>query len=84
MPPIIGQRYGLGGNDVTQLILATRHEGITLFPVTEWPAHVYVYRILDETLLKQKVFEDHQVETIAWGIIYRSLAEAANCTGDPP
>ena len=78
-PPIIGQRYGLGDNDITQLILATRHQGLTLFPVTEWPAHVYVYRILDDAILSQDFFEGHQVEMIAWGIIFRSLSEAGDC-----
>lgn len=74
-PPLLGQRYGLGDKDITQLIIATRHQGFTLFPVTEWPAHVYVFRILDESLLKQAVFEAHQVEAITWGIIFRSLSD---------
>lgn len=66
-PPIIGQRYGPGDKDITQIILATRHEGVTLFPITEWPAHVYVCRILDDAILSQDVFEEHQVEMITWG-----------------
>ena len=78
-PPITGQRYGLGNNDITQLILATRHQGVTLFPVNEWPAHVYVYRILNEAILRQKTFQAHQVEMITWGIIFRSLREASDC-----
>jgi hypothetical protein len=80
-PNIPGQKYGLGDKDITELILATRHQGVTLFPVTEWPAHVYAFRILDRTFLKQAVFEAHQVEMIAWGIIYRSPAELVNCDG---
>jgi hypothetical protein len=82
-PSIIGKTYGLGGDDITQLILATRHVGVTLFPVTEWPAHVYVYRILDDTILSQDVFDASQIEMIAWGIIYRSLSNAANCADGP-
>lgn len=78
-PPIIGQRYGLGDKEITQLILATRHQGVTLFPVTEWPAHVYVCRILDDAILSQDVFESHQVEMITWGIIFRSLSDAGEC-----
>lgn len=68
-PPLIGQEYGLGEKDITKLILATRHQGVTLFRVTEWPAHVYVYRILDEAILRQEVFEANQVEMIMWGIV---------------
>jgi hypothetical protein len=78
-PPIIGQRYGLGDKDVQQLILAPRHQGVTLFPVNEWPAYVFVYRILDEGMLRQEIFEAHQIELIIWGIIYRSLQEASDC-----
>lgn len=74
-PPVIGQRYGLGDQDITHLILASRHQGVTLFPVTEWPAHVYVYRILDDALFRQEVFEAHQVEMIAWAMIFRSLSD---------
>jgi hypothetical protein len=74
-PAIPGQRYGLGDKEITQLILASRHEGVTLFPVTEWPAHVYVFRILDGALLKQAIFQPHQVEMIAWGMIFRSASE---------
>lgn len=74
-PPLLGQKYGLGDKDISQLILATRHQGDTVFPVTEWPAHVYVFRILDESLLRQEVFEAHQVEMITWAIIFRSLSD---------
>lgn len=78
-PPIIGQRYGLGDRDITQLILATRHQGVTLFPVNEWPAYVYVYRILDEAMLSQDTFDSNQLEMIIWGMIFRSLSEARDC-----
>ena len=78
-PPIIGQSYGLGDKDIGQLILATRHQGVTLFPVNEWPAYVYVYRILDDAILSQSTFEAHQVEMIIWGMIFRSLREASDC-----
>lgn len=74
-PPMIGQKYGLGGEDITQLILATRHQGVTLFPVTEWPAHVFVCRILDEGLLEQEVFEAHQIQMIAWAVILPSPSD---------
>lgn len=53
--------------------------GVTLFPVTEWPAHVYVFRILDESLLKEATFQPDQVEMIAWGIIFRSPSEFSGC-----
>src|SRR5690349_5287861 len=50
-PVLIGQGFGLGSVDITQLIISTRFQGTTLYPVSEWPSHVYVYRILDDTIL---------------------------------
>lgn len=75
-PPLIGQRYGLGGRDITHLIIATRHQGFTLFPITEWPSYVYIFRVLDETIIGETSFTPNQVEMIAWGMIYRMLDEA--------
>jgi len=80
-PPIIGQGFGLGGKDITQLILTTRHQGVTLFPVNEWPAYVYVYRIVDDALLRQETFAADQVALIFWGVIYRSLTDARDDYG---
>ena len=76
-PPLIGQMYGLGGQDITRLILSTRFEGESLFPFKEWPCHVYVARILDDVITKTLVFTLGQVELIAWGTVFRTLDEAA-------
>ena len=75
-PPLIGQNYGLGSQDITNLILSARHEGFSLFPVHEWPCHVYVARILDDTVTERLAFTRSQVEVIAWGMIFRTLDEA--------
>lgn len=75
-PPIIGQKYGLGGKDITHLILSARHEGFSLFQVKEWPCHVYVARILDDTIIRTLSFTQSQVTIIAWGMIFHTLDEA--------
>jgi hypothetical protein len=75
-PPVIGQYYGLGGKDITNLILSARHEGFSLFPVKKWPCHVYIARILDDAIIKTLTFTRDQVEVIAWGMIFRSFDEA--------
>lgn len=75
-PSLIGQNYGLGSQDITNLILSARHEGFSLFPVQEWPCHVYVARILDDTITRTLAFTRSQVEVIAWGMIFRTLHEA--------
>jgi hypothetical protein len=79
-PAIIGQRYGLGDQDITNLIVSARYRGSTLFPVSEWPCHVYIARILDQSIIKKLAFTKDQVELIAWGMIFPT-AEAANAQG---
>jgi hypothetical protein len=68
-PPLIAQYYGLGGEDITNLVLSARHEGFSLFPIKVWPCHVYVSRILDESIIKTLTLTPHQVQIIAWGMI---------------
>lgn len=75
-PPLIGQPFGLGESDVRRLILATRHCGHTLFPVDEWPAYVYVARILDEAAIRTGVFRCEDVQMIAWGMLFQNYEEA--------
>jgi hypothetical protein len=71
-PPVLGQRYALGGDDISALILSSRLQGFTLFPVNEWPCPVYVARIVDNNILRTLTFEVGQVELIAWGMIFRT------------
>jgi hypothetical protein len=75
-PPLIGQNYGLGSKDITNLILSARHAGSSVFQVKEWPCHIYVARILDDTITKTLTFTRNQVEIIAWGMLFRTLDEA--------
>jgi hypothetical protein len=75
-PPLIGQPYGLGDRDIDTVLLATRHVGRTLFPVTEWPAFVYVIRILDGSILETKTFSSDQVQMIRWAILYKDRPES--------
>jgi len=75
-PPLGGQRYGLGSRDITTLVLSARYQGVSLFPITEWPCHVYISRMLDETITRTLVFSRGQTEIVAWAMIFRSLDEA--------
>jgi hypothetical protein len=75
-PPVIGQAYGLGNEDIAELIIAARWKGYTLFPVTEWGCSVYVMRILDESISETSSFAAEQIEVIAWANIHRTREEA--------
>ena len=50
-PPIIGQTYGLGSEDIYHLLLATRWQGQTLLPISQWPTHTYVLRLLGKSAI---------------------------------
>ena len=75
-PLLTGHLFGVGDSNITQLIISTRHEGYSLYPITEWPVSVYVARILDESILKTPRFTENQIELIAWGMIFRTLEGA--------
>jgi len=75
-PVLDGQRFGLGSTDVSQLIISARHQGRTLYPVSEWPSYVYVTRILDEAVVTTRTIRGDQVQLIAWGMLFRTLNEA--------
>src|SRR5262249_59946606 len=45
-PPIFGQEFGLGAQDVNVLILAPRLEGYSLFPISNWPCPVHCVRLV--------------------------------------
>jgi len=82
-PPIIGQAYGLGGQDITKLVLSARYQDDTLFPIKEWPCHVYVARIIDESLTNTLTFTKGHVEVIAWGMIFHAIEDAKAQTKEP-
>jgi hypothetical protein len=75
-PPVIGQPYGLGGEDIYHLLLATRHQGQGLFPVSQWPASVYVVRLLNKSILDQREFDNAQTQLIDWGVLHQTYEDA--------
>lgn len=75
-PSLIGQWYGLGSKEINNLILSPRYEGDSFFPIKQWPCHVYIARILDDTVMETLMFTRTQVEIIAWGMIFRTFDEA--------
>ena len=75
-PPLIGQRFGLGGRDIDEVIVATRHEGESLFPITTWPVYVHVARLLVPSVGKASV-RDEEIESIAWAELYPTKEDAA-------
>lgn len=75
-PPLPGQKYGSGSRDVDVVLLATRHEGASLFPINEWPLFVHVARLLIENPQRQSNLRDEDFESIAWAELYKSEHDA--------
>jgi hypothetical protein len=79
-PPLIGQRFGRGAEDIHVLVLATRHEGQSLFPVSEWPLYVHVALARRDLAGAANVAEG-DLQLIGWGEIYRTEEDAAAAVG---
>src|SRR5262249_20763813 len=75
-PPLVGQRYGLGGRDIDTLLVATRHKGASLFPINQWPVYVHVARLLIENPEQRDQIHDNEFESIAWAELYRTEEDA--------
>ena len=75
-PPLIGQLYGLGGRDIDTLLVATRLQGDSLFPIENWPVFVHVARLLIENPEQREKIRDNEFEPIAWAEIYRTKEDA--------
>jgi hypothetical protein len=77
-PPLAGQRYGRGEENINVVVMATRHEGQNMFPVSEWPLSVHVAllaRHLD--LGTTDMLSDDDIELVGCGELYQTPADAA-------
>jgi hypothetical protein len=76
-PPLVGQWYGLGGRDIDKVIVATRLQGGSLFPILEWPVFVHVARPLIEHPEQRDQLANDELENIMWGELYPTEQDAA-------
>jgi hypothetical protein len=76
-PPIPGHVFGLV-SDVTEVVLAARHEGDVLSNIRTFPCFVHVARPLIADIRNQKLVLAADLENLAWGELYRSKDDAEN------
>lgn len=74
-PPITGQQYGLGAQDIDRLVLAVRHEGASLFSISSWPVFVHVARLL-RCPREGDTLTTSDLEEIGWAEIYETEEDA--------
>lgn len=75
-PPLIGQKYGLGGRNIDLVLIAPRQEGASLFPINEWPLYVHVARLLIENPEDRDTLHADEFESIAWAELYKTEEDA--------
>ena len=75
-PPITGEPYGLGSQLIDTVMIAPRHQGRTLFPVSQWPLAVYVVRLLVDPLTIEDMVHEGEYELIDWAELYKTREEA--------
>jgi len=74
-PEIYGIPFGIK-NDIEEVVLATRLEGQTLFPINEWPLYVYVCHITNKNWKQGDSLTGDDLAIILWGEIYMTKDEA--------
>lgn len=77
-PAIPGAPFGFN-TDMDVVIVATRLQGDSLFPINTFPLHpvpVYVGRLLVDDIETKTKIEHHEHKLFAWAELYPSEAEA--------
>lgn len=75
-PPLIGQKYGLGNQDIDCVIIATRHKESSLFPITVWPVYIHVARLLIDLPDDKSELLATEFESIGWAELYETEKNA--------
>jgi hypothetical protein len=81
-PPIQGHSFGLS-HDLTEVVLAARHQGDDLNNIRQFPCFVHVARAVTADIRSKNVVTAAELENLAWGELYRSRSDAENHTFDP-
>lgn len=69
-PPLPCDVYDTN-EDVRWLILGARHQGTSLFPVTEWPLAVYVCRLKEKDKPESNTIASEDLTILDWGEVRR-------------
>lgn len=75
-PPIMDGADDAEKRSIDIVVLATRHTGTSLFPVTRFPISVHVlHPLIDNVEARDKLKKD-EVRNIAWAELYKTEEEA--------
>lgn len=59
--------------DIHYFILAPRHDGTSLFPVSEWPLPVYICLPKQSVDSVKELISSHQLSITDWGEVRKAL-----------
>jgi hypothetical protein len=76
MEPPYREPQGIGYRDVCKLVIATRFKGRSLYPITSWPCHVFVFLIAEENIGTGLEIQSDHIRNVAWAMLFKTLAEA--------
>ncbi len=74
-PPVNGQDFGIS-EDIKRVVLSSRHEGDSLFPVKEFPCFVFITTSLVEDITACERITNSDLQILAWGELYRTASDA--------
>ncbi len=83
-PPIIYEDKQEGRVELEQIIIASRHEGITVAAIKEWPVYVHLARFKKNLTPDTNLLIESDIENVAWGEIYPSYQAAWNGISGSP
>ena len=73
--PLIGQKYGLLGFNVTTLYLVNRFDELAFEKLNQFPIDVHIFIIKDIKAISPKSLDD--LQNIAWGCLYNNKKDAS-------
>lgn len=71
MPSLPRETYDTN-EDISQLILSAKHQGMSLFPVTEWPLSVYICWFKGSVDLHSGFIPSDVLTILDWGEIRKN------------
>ena len=78
IPPLPREVYG-SEDEISQLVLATRHQGASMFPVSEWPLAVYICRLKSGDMPHGDFVPSGELSILDWG----EIAEVTGASQTP-
>jgi hypothetical protein len=66
-PPFAGQDLGLGAEDLTEVLIATKWVGQSIFDSGRRETPVYVARLLSRNRLSSGRVEPEDIQVLLWG-----------------